>query len=126
MPLYGHEIDHDISPVEGGLAWTISLEKKEDYVGRSVIEEHMRAGPPRRLIFFMLEERRIAREGAPVFAGREQVGEVRSGTQSPSLNKPIGSALVGGEAGDEELEVEIRTKRYALRVTQPPLHTALQ
>lgn len=121
MPLYGHEISDSINPLEAGLSGAVKLDKPEDFVGKATLARIAEAGPARRLVYYTLEDRRIARQGAPVCLGTETVGEVVSGTQSPVLGKPIGSALVQAGAPDDGLEVDVRGKRYAMKVQQPPL-----
>ena len=78
---------------------------------------------PRRVVHFKLEGRRIAREGTPVIdeAG-EPVGKVLSGTLSPILNCPIGSAIVLTEAKDAPLYVDLRRYKLPLQLAKPPLH----
>lgn len=121
-PLYGHEIDDTISPLEAGLGWTVKLSKDADFVGRSMLQAQKNSGPERKLVHFIVEDRRIARQGTPVFSGRTEVGKVVSGTQSPILEKPIGSALISADAPTKTLEVDVRGKRLKLTVAKAPLN----
>lgn len=122
LPLYGHELSDQITPLEASLDWTVKFDK-EDFIGKNALSEQQAAGVPRRVVHFKLEGRRIAREGTAVHneAGQE-VGRVLSGTLSPMLNCPIGSAIVRTEAKDAPLFVDLRGNRLRLRVAQPPLH----
>ncbi len=123
FPLYGREISHILTPFEGGIGWTVKLKKESDFVGKAALSEQKASGIPRLVIYFTVDDRRIARPGTPVFEGDRRVGEVVSGTQSPILNKPIGSVLLGAEfVGSENLEVDLRGKRYAICRVKPPLH----
>lgn len=122
LPLYGHELADDISPLEGGIGWTVKLSKPGDFIGKEALRKQHTDGPPRRLVFFTMDDKRIAREGASVFSGETEVGRVVSGTQSPILNRPIGSALIASDADPATLEADIRGKRYLLNVKKPPLH----
>ena len=122
-PLYGHEISDSITPFEGGIGWTVKLKKEAGFVGKEALREQKMAGIPRRILYFTVDDRRIARPGTPVFVGDRAVGEVVSGTQSPILNKPIGSALIGTEyVSSSLLEVEVRGNRFPIRRVKPPLH----
>jgi aminomethyltransferase len=73
------------------------------------------------VVLFSLDDRRIARQGAVVFSGETPVGEVLSGTQSPVLGKPIGTALVAaGHAASATLTVDIRGHRIPLHLATEP------
>ena len=119
-PLYGHEMSERISPIQAGLGWTVKFTKAQ-FVGREALRRQAEGGPPSSVIMFSLADRRIARQGATVFAGDTAVGEVLSGTLSPVLNKPIGTALVAaGFASSTELTVDIRGTRLPLHVSVEP------
>ena len=122
FPLYGHEISDQITPLEAGLSWTVKF-NKEDFVGKAALAEQKESGLPNKVVFFTLEGRRIAREGTSVInEGGEPVGRVLSGTLSPMLGTPIGSALVNCEALAGELYVDLRGNKLALKQAKPPLH----
>ncbi len=120
--LYGHELDEDVTPLEAGLGWLVKPDKG-DFVGRDALLRQREAGLERRLRGFRLEERGFPREGYPVHYGGERVGEVRSGTVSPSLGDGIGTAYfpVEADVGDE-LEVEIRGDRLSARIAEMPFY----
>jgi aminomethyltransferase len=120
-PLYGHEIDADISPLTADLGWTVKLDKGVDFLGRSALAAEKQSGSPRRIVFFKTGDRRIVRPEAPVFsAGGATVGTVRSGTLSPMLNEAIGSALVESGAIGQPLTADIRGARIDLHLVKPP------
>jgi aminomethyltransferase len=120
-PLYGHEIDADISPLAADLGWTVKLDKSADFVGRAALAAEKQNGSARRIVFFKTGDRRIVRPEAPVFAADGSVvGTVRSGTLSPILNEAIGSALVEAPAAGQPLTVDIRGARIDLRLVKPP------
>lgn len=122
LPLYGHELSDSITPLEASLDWTVKF-NKDDFIGMNALSEQKEKGVPRRVIHFKLEGRRIAREGTPVFNSEGYaVGQVLSGTLSPILNCPIGSAIVLTEAKDAPLFVDLRGNQLALQVAKPPLH----
>jgi len=122
-PLYGHEISESISPLQAGLGWTVKLSKPGDFIGKAALSSEKKRGPARRIIHFKLEGRRIARQGAPVFCGERQVGEIVSGTLSPIINHPIGTALIETSNVDPDaLHVDLRGHKVNLDRTKPPLH----
>lgn len=123
--LYGHEISEVISPLAANLEWVIKWNKKVPFIGQEILEKQKQkqGGLDEQVVFFIIEDRRIAREGADVFLGDEKVGRVLSGTFSPVLNKAIGSALIKScQFGQDNLTVDIRGTRLALSIKRPPLH----
>ena len=124
MALYGHEIDDKTSPWEAGLGWTIKMDKG-DFIGRSALEARKEAGLSRRLVGFEVTDRGIARQGHAVLQDGEPVGEVTSGTWSPTFEKALGMAYVPLEMKAEgtELEIEVRRKRLAARVVKVPFYS---
>lgn len=123
MPLYGHEISEDTSPLQAGLGWAVKLGKKEDFIGKAALKRQAEEGANLRTINFVLEGRRIAREGTTVFdeVGRP-VGHVCAGSFSPTLERPIGSAIIDSRTGTASLFVELRGVKEAMRVAKAPLH----
>lgn len=122
LPLYGHEIGPATSPLQAGLGWAVKLGKTADFTGREALRAEAAAGPTRRLVHYILEGRRIAREGAEVFAAGRLVGRVCSGTFSPMLERPIGSALVEATADVATLHVDFRGTAARMEVKKAPLH----
>jgi len=123
MALYGNDIDDTVTPLEGNLAWLVKL-KKGDFVGKSVLDEQKANGVKKKLVGFTLPERNIARHGYPVFAGGQSSGGVCSGTLSPTLGIPIGTAYVPTELAKEgsTFDVEIRGKRVPATVVKTPFY----
>ncbi len=121
LPLYGHELSEQISPVEAGLGWTVDW-TKERFIGRDALHRQ-KAESTRRVVFFVLDDRRIARQDTPVLdVHGSEVGKVLSGTLSPMLNQPIGSALVNRSALQGALQVSLRGNSVSLQLKKPPLH----
>jgi aminomethyltransferase len=121
--LYGNDIDDTTTPLEAGLGWITKL-PKGDFVGRAALEAQKAAGIPRKLVAFTLPERNIARHGMPVFVNGEASGTVCSGTLSPSVNIPIGTAYVPtahAKVGNT-FEVEIRGKRVTATIAKAPFY----
>ncbi|HEY9661498.1 MAG TPA: glycine cleavage system aminomethyltransferase GcvT, partial [Allocoleopsis sp.] len=80
MALYGQDIDDTTTPLEAGLAWLVHLDRKGEFIGRSVLEQQKQAGVTRRLVGLRLEGRNIARHEYPVMKDGTTVGTVTSGT----------------------------------------------
>ena len=123
MALYGNDIDDTTTPLEAGLSWLVKF-KKGDFVGRDALLKQKEQGIPRRLIGFTTSERSFPRHGYPVFVNGAPSGEVRSGTMSPTLGIPIGTAYVptASAAEGSTLEVEIRGKRIPATVVKMPFY----
>lgn len=123
MALYGHEIDRTTTPYEAGLGWTVKL-KKGDFIGRDVLARQKGAGVERQLVGFEITGRGIARAEHRVFSGEDVVGEVRSGSWAPTLEKAIGTAYVPKALAepDTEFEIEVRKRRLPARVVPMPFY----
>ncbi len=124
MPLYGNELDRHTNPYEAGLGRVVKLDKEGDFVGRTALRQVADAGPARRLVGLVVEGRGIARHGYPVWSGDRQTGHVTSGTQSPTLDRPIAMAYVApvdAEPGTV-VEIEIRDGRVPARVVPLPFY----
>jgi len=123
MALYGNDIDDTTTPYEAGLGWLVKL-RKGDFVGKAALESQKAAGVPRKLVGFTCQDRAFPRHGYPVYHADAQSGEVRSGTMSPSLGIPIGTAYLPFDAAKEgtAFEIEIRGKRVPAVVQKMPFY----
>jgi aminomethyltransferase len=123
MALYGNDIDDTVTPLEANLGWLVKL-KKGDFVGRDALVRQKEAGLKKKLAGFTSNERAFPRHGYPVFVNGEPSGDVKSGTMSPSLNIPIGTAYVSPASAAEgsSLEIEIRGKRIPARIAKMPFY----
>lgn len=124
MALYGQDIDETTTPLEAGLGWLVHLDSKGEFLGRSVLEQQKQAGVKRRLVGLKMAGRNIARHGYPVLHNGEQVGEITSGSWSPTLEQAIALAYVPIELAKvgQPLEVEIRGKTYPGEVAKKPFY----
>ena len=120
-PLYGHEISETISPLQGGLGWVVKLDKSPAFIGQDALRAQA-AALPSKVVFFKLDDRRIARADTVVLSGDKPVGRVLSGTLSPLLSKPIGSALVDTAALAGELTVDLRGNKVPVVVVPEPFY----
>lgn len=119
-PLHGQDLSPEITPVQARVGWAVGWAKPE-FWGRSVLLAERTAGPDRRLWGLLAQGRGIARPGMRVFVGDRQVGEVTSGTFSPTLRVGIGLALLAADLTPEQtVEVDIRGRRTPMRVVRPP------
>ena len=123
LPLYGHELTRDVSPLEAGLGRFVS--RGDAYVGASAIAAQRAAGVARRLACLQLDGRAIARAGfAITTAGGEPAGTVTSGGHAPWLERSVAMGLVAREhaAVGGELAVTIRGRQVAATVVQRPFY----
>jgi len=121
LPLYGHELDDDTSPLEAGLDRFVKLEGR-DFIGAEAIRRRRLAGNGRCLVGFELVGRGVARAGYPVTAEAETVGVVTSGAPSPTLGKSIGLAFVPPAlaAVGSRFDVLIRGRATPAHVVETP------
>jgi len=123
-PLYGHELDEQTTPIEAGLGFFVSLDKG-DFIGRSVLAEQKASGVKKKCVAFKMTEKSAPpRPHYPIWANGSSVGEVVSGTQSPSLGIGIGMGYVPPEFAKvgTAIEVEARGKRAAALVVPKPIY----
>jgi len=106
MPLYGHEIDESITPLEAGLDWTVKLDKG-DFLGRAVLLRQREEGVRRKLAGFEMRGRGIARDGYEVRAAGNAEGWVTSGAPSPTLGRNIGMCYLPPEIAGPGNSIEI-------------------
>ncbi len=124
MALYGQDIDDTTTPLEAGLGWLVHLDTKGDFIGRSTLEQQKSAGVQRRLVGLQMQGRNIARHGYRVLSTDIVVGDVSSGTLSPTLGYPIALAYVPTQLATigQPLFVEIRGNTYPAVVVKRPFY----
>ncbi|NJK68569.1 MAG: glycine cleavage system aminomethyltransferase GcvT [Microcoleus sp. SU_5_3] len=124
MALYGQDIDYTTTPLEAGLVWVVHLDTKGYFIGREVLEQQKVNGVSKRLVGLEMQGRHIARHGYPIIFENEIVGEVTSGTLSPTLNRAIALAYVPAKLAKigQQLEIEIRGKNYPASVVKKPFY----
>ncbi len=123
MCLYGHEMDEQTTVWEAGLDWICKLDKG-DFLGREALVGQKEGGVARVLVGFQMEDRRIARDGCPVYSGDRAVGKVTSGSPAPFLKKNIGMASVPPALSPARTEIliGIRADQAAARVVPLPFY----
>src|SRR6266550_1175179 len=123
-PLNGSDLSPERNPIEAGLVFFVDL-AKPDFVGRDALLKTKQSGPAEKLVPF-----RMTKKGPPprphyaVFRNGEQIGEVTSGTLSPSLNWGIGMAYVSSAHAKigAEIDIEIRGQKFPGTVEKKPLY----
>jgi aminomethyltransferase len=124
LALYGQELSPDISPLEAGIGFAVKLNKAVEFFGKKALIEQKAQGLTRKLVGIEMIDRGIPRHGYQIFADGQQIGEVTTGTQSPTLKKNIGLALIKTDYSKlgQEVEVEIRGKRLKAKVVPTPFY----
>ncbi len=122
LPLYGHELSREITPLEAGLDWAVSLNK--EFVGVDALRKQKAAGVPRALVALKFSGRQPVRAEAPVYHGEKRVGTVTSGSFGPSVGGAIALALVESSAAavGTTLHAEVRANRLAAVVAEKPFY----
>lgn len=115
MPLYGHELSESIDPFTAGLSFAVKPQVK-DFIGKAALLAKPQP-PTKQRVGLMLAGRRIAREGTQVLAGQVDIGEVTSGTFSPTLERSIAVAYVAREAAVLDANVEVNVRGQCERAT---------
>jgi aminomethyltransferase len=121
LPLYGHELDDETSPLQAGLGRVVKR-KAGGFIGAEAIEARASAGHPDILVGFELESRGVARDGHTVMREGEPIGRVTSGGPSPTLGRSIGLAYVPPEHASigTSLAIDVRGRALDARVVETP------
>jgi aminomethyltransferase len=126
-PLYGHELDENTTPIEAGVGFFVALDKGE-FTGRAVLAEQKANGPGKKLVAFKMTDKSAPpRPHYAIYstgAGAAKIGEVVSGTQSPSLGLGIGMGYVPPALAKSAtpIEIEIRGRRAPAVVVPKPFY----
>ena len=122
--LYGNDLDENHTTLQSGLGWITKLDK-DDFVGRNALIEQKENGVTRRLVGMKLEGRAFPRPGYPIVSNGEAVGQITSGTMSPSLGVGIALGYVPSEMAriDTVLQIDVRGRLADGRVQRPPFYT---
>jgi aminomethyltransferase len=120
MPLYGNELDRTTTPIEAGLNFAVG--KKGGYIGAARILEQLEQGPQKKLIGLRMLEKRVPRSHYPVCADGKTIGQITSGTLSPTFGYALGMAYVPtsfAQVGGT-LQVDLRGQMVAAEVVALP------
>jgi len=123
-PLNGSDLSPERNPIEAGLGFFIDL-TKSNFIGRDVLVETKEKGPREKLVPFRMKEKGPPpRPHYAVFENGERVGEVTSGTLSPSLNWGVGMAYVSTACAKTgaQIDIEIRGQKFPATIEKKPLY----
>ena len=117
-PLHGNDITEATDAISAGLGWVCALDK--EFTGVAELRRVKAAGPDRRLVAFVMDEKAVPRQGMQIAGG----GEVTSGTHSPMLDVGIGMGYVpsGSAATGTELVIDVRGKPKRARIVKKPIY----
>ncbi len=121
--LYGNDIDDTTSPIEAGLSWICKFDYP--FTNSEALEDEKRHSPERKLVAFQLDDRGIPRQGYDIVDhSGNKIGEVTSGTMSPSLGKGIGLGYVPKIFSkiDSKINIQVRKKAIPATVVKLPFY----
>jgi aminomethyltransferase len=118
LPLYGHEISQEVTPLEGGFKFFVKLNKEPDFIGKDALNKQWEAGLTRKVAGFEMVGRGIPREEYEIYKDGKKIGYVTTGYMSPTLKKNIGNALINIEETEigNEIDIMIRNKPVKAKI----------
>lgn len=124
LPLYGQELSATISPLEAGIGFAVKTNKEANFIGKTVLAQQKAEGLSRKVVGLEMIDRAIPRTHYSVYVGDTKVGEVTTGTQSPTLGKNLGLALINSEFAKigDLVDVDIRGKRKKAKIIKTPFY----
>ncbi len=123
--LYGNDINDTTSPIEAGLSWITKLKREQNFPSKERFLKQRKEGVQRKLVGFNLEGKRVPRYGYEIFNSNDQlIGNVTSGTMSPSLGYPIGMGYVALDHAAEgtSIKVKMGKKLYQAEIVKTPFY----
>ncbi|MCD4746364.1 MAG: glycine cleavage system aminomethyltransferase GcvT [Bacteroidales bacterium] len=123
--LYGNDINDTTSPIEAGLGWITKFTDDKDFIDKDYLLKQKEDGVTRRLKGFEMIDRGIPRQHYEICdADGNNIGEVTSGTMSPSLKKPVGLGYLkkGFTKPDTEIYIKIRNKLLKAKIIKLPFY----
>ena len=123
LPLYGHELSDNISPLEAGLKTFVKIDK-DDYIGKAALSRQVEFGIEHKLYGFEMVDRGIPRNGYDVVKDGNKIGYVTSGGLMPTLNKNGGLALLDdlGLSDGDTIEIVIRDRKCKAVLVKLPFY----
>lgn len=121
MPLYGHEMDDEVTPLETGLGFAVKM-GKEDFIGKAALEA--KGEPARKRVGLKVTGRGIIREHQEVFIDDRKIGLTTSGTHCPYLGYPAAMALVESKSAEigTKVCVEVRGRKVEAEIVALPFY----
>lgn len=120
MPLYGHDMDENFTPLELGIEWAMDW-TKQDFTGKGTLDKQKQQGAARKLVGFEMVERGIPRQGHEIRKDGKKTGEVTSGTFAPTLKKNIGMGYVETKYAQPGTDIEIMVRDKAVKAKVVPM-----
>ena len=123
MPLYGHELSEEISPYQAGLQFAVNLKDRE-FIGHAALSAARNASDRLHQVGLKVSGKRVPRQSCPIVSGGEVIGDVTSGTFSPTLGYPIAMGYVPPAYAQigRELQIDIRGKPQSAEVVKLPFY----
>lgn len=123
LPLYGHELNETITPLEAGLGFFVAWDKV-DFIGKAALLKQKQEGIPQKLVGFVMQERGIPRAGYSLAKNETSIGTVTSGSFSPTLGENLGLGYVASSEAYEgnEISVIIRGKETKAKIIKKPFY----
>ena len=118
MPLYGHEMNEEVTPLETGLGFAVKM-KKDDFIGKKALEE--KGEPSRKRVGLKVTGRGIIREEQKVYLYGNQIGQTTSGTHCPYLGYPVAMALVDADHAEDGTKVSVEVRGRMVEAEMVPL-----
>ena len=121
MPLYGHEMDETITPLETGLDYGVKM-NKEDFIGKKALQE--KGEPKICRVGLRIIDKGVLREHQDVYVGEEKIGHTTSGTYSPLFKTSIAMALIDKKHSSvgQIVEVDVRGRRLKAEIVEMPFY----
>ncbi|MDG1904074.1 MAG: glycine cleavage system aminomethyltransferase GcvT [Arenicella sp.] len=120
MALYGNDLDEEHTPYESGLKWSVDTRSERNFIGRATLQNT----PPKwQSIGLILEDKGVLRSHQTLHIDEQSVGEITSGSYSPSLERSIAMARVNADLDPSKLgrlTVAVRNKFLSVSITKPP------
>jgi len=124
LPLYGHELSKEITPLQAGLHRFVAFDKTTKFIGYEALEKQIKTGLPYKLFGIEMLERGVPREGYRIIGGEQDIGWISSGSFSPTLDKFLGMAFLipAKVANGTDLQLQIRNRYYKAQVISMPFY----
>ncbi len=120
--LYGQDVDSTITPNEARLGWVVKMDKQGGFIGRDALVKQKAEGTKRRLVGFEMTGRGIPRSGYAIYKQGNKIGEVTSGTMSPTIGRAIGMGYAdwGNRTEGTRIDIDIRGKMVEAVIRKLP------
>lgn len=121
LPLHGQDLSESITPYEGGIAFAAKPLIEEDFIGKAVLKSQKENGAPRRTVGLRMIDKGIPRTGYKIYdLDGQEIGEVTSGTQSPSTGYSIGMGIIQRDAFEmgKEVVVQVRKRQVKAQIVK--------